>query len=204
MKDNKFLDWLFGFSIFGIGFVTSKTISFHHFKIDSDINLLDLASIFITIMLAYLVYAILDKNKEDRVKEKELILKRVDDIYTYIELNQYKIVNGSVKYSDYASFIKRCNNQVSNIEDFIKLTKIQLNIQCKDEIFANTRDLKNLMTNTLTNEEIIKLNLETNPIIVEAGNVTYSDERLEQIELKFEELKNTIIKYQLIINRGIN
>ena len=82
------------------GFIIGKSISaIPYFNISKEIDVIAILSIFATIFIAYLVYNFLDKNKEDRVREKELILKRVEEIYNFTHNFYLDTLDSNVKYS---------------------------------------------------------------------------------------------------------
>ncbi len=206
MKGHNFFDYLLGFAVFGIGFVCSKSFSSERFSVVNDLNIIDLVSLLLTPILAYIVYSVLDKNKEDRSKEKDLIIKRIDEIYEYIDANYIKTVsNENLNYSSIITSLKRMNMQIKNSKKLLQLANIQIEEIFIDEILSVIKELKDLETNILTNAQVQLLpSNQINPIIVTNGTVNYSNLRLDEIEEKFDELKNKVMGYQFRINRANN
>ena len=206
MKEHNVLQYFLGLSIFGIGFVSAKVISGGQFEIDKNLNVIDLSSLLLTPVLAYIVYSVLDKNKEDRTKEKELILKRIDDFYTFIDSFYLRTIsNSNLSYSLTLSDLKRLNDQIKNAQKLLTLANIAIEDNYINNVLVTIRELKELKTDILTNAQVAALSVNSaNPIVVAAGIVIYSSSRLNEIEGKFDDLKNQVILFQLKINRAAN
>src|SRR5258706_6320244 len=89
------------------GFVVGKIFSVSYFSIDTKINIIDVLSILTTLFAAYVLSTVIDKEKEDHRTEKDLILKRIEDIYQLIEDTNLKLTASTVPYQVAASKIKR-------------------------------------------------------------------------------------------------
>ncbi|HEX8268874.1 MAG TPA: hypothetical protein VF581_03190 [Flavobacterium sp.] len=206
MIKGKILDITFWFIfylfIFIVGFVWAKCYDFDNFEIDNKINVVDIFSIILTFLLAFFVYSYLDKYKEVRVKEKELILNRVQEIYLFIDASYRESLNGTIEYTRPAYIVKRINIQLDNVGQMLAVAQINLHSSFNIEIKLLSRQLKSLMTDSLTLTQLNNLQSQVNPIVISNNIATYSDLRRNQIELKYDQLKNKVSEYQLRINRA--
>ena len=171
------------------------------FVIEYKLSVTHLASILSTVFIAILISYYFDNEKHDNRKEKELIIKRVDDIYTLIENISVKIEDGSISYQQAASKVKRINLAFINVFDILKSSKIKLKQDFKSEFLDKSKALRDLLTKTpvFTEEQLIGTDL---PIEVKDGIINYNESRIAEIDTLFEKIKGQIVKLQLTINKG--
>ena len=188
----------FGFSL---RCIISYQIS--DFSLDKNINIVDLTSLFLTLFLAYLVYAVLDKNKETRVKEKDIIINRIQEIYDFVQTVSLTHNDSRADFTPTVANLKRLHRHFVNIDKIVKLTTIDMPSKYKDELLTLTRDLKSLMTSTLQTAEIQDYTQAQIPIpiSISEGQIIYSAIRNNEILVKFDDIKNKIIEYQFEVNK---
>ena len=186
------------FVIFGI--IIGKIISFPFFKISKEIDLINLLSIIVTIGLAILITTYFDKRKSDYRTEKDLIIKRVDDIYSICSVLQIEAISGKIPYTEAASSIKRINVSIKSVYSLINKSNINVDNETKQKFKKSLSELKDILTDTpmISEEEIASSDI---PISVKNGVIHFNRERVSQIEFKFDKLKDLLLEWQILINK---
>lgn len=186
---------------FVIGVVFGKLVDVKYFKVDENINIIDVISVAVTIFAAYIVTKVLDKEKQDNRTEKDLIIKRTEDIYQLIDDSNIRVVSGAIKYQEAASHFKRINVSLHCIYRIMSNTKIETDEQLKLSIFGSTKKLRDLLTDTpkITESDIQNSNL---PNEVKDGMVHLTQNRIVEIETEYDKLRDNILLLQLAINKA--
>ncbi|GGG35391.1 hypothetical protein [Christiangramia forsetii] len=188
-------------AIFFLGFVTSKYISIPYFRINNELDPVALFSALVSVIVVYLFYIYIDKDKEDRVREKDLVLGRIEEVYQLIKDQSFQITSSSLEYSKAAANTKRITVQLKNIEELLKATNINHHKKEFDEVLQQVRSVKDLLTSykapkgELTQDYIPDIK-------VEQGTAYYSPNRMKQINSAYDALKTKVLTYQLKINRA--
>lgn len=173
--------------LLSLGFIAGKFFNIYYFSIDEKVNLVDILSILATIFAAYVVSKVIDKEKEDHRTEKDLILKRIEDIYQLISSSQSKLTEPQVPYQVAGSTVKQIFTSVNTACKVLSHTSIKLEDDYKAKIVSNLRAIKNLLTKgPEVVDGIIKLN----------GNVR------TEIEAEFSKLKDNVLLFQIALNKG--
>lgn len=189
------------FSAFSIGIVVGKLVDFKYFKVDKSVNIIDVVSVAVTIFAAYIVTKVLDKEKQDNRTEKDLIIKRTEDIYQLIDESNSKVIVGAIKYQEAASHFKRISVSLNCIYRIIANTKIEINEQLKKDIFGNIKKLRDLLTNTpkISETDIHNSNLSNE---VKDSIVHLTQNRIVEIETEYDKLRDNILLLQLVVNKA--
>lgn len=200
---NKLINIVLSIIIFFCGFIISKYFQVPELTLNKQIDGINVLSILISIVIALVFYRYFDKIKEDRVREKELILNRVEEIYQIVNEDSLVFNNSKLEYSQAASSLKRIGMQIKNIENILNICNISLEEDFYKKIIEIIRRLKDLQTDTpykvLDSEDLKKVDL---PLEVKEGIITYSKSRINEINKEYDNLKNAILDYQLKINRA--
>ncbi|MBU2949708.1 hypothetical protein KO493_03240 [Tamlana agarivorans] len=186
-----------------IGFILSKYFQIPHVTLAKEVDGVNLLAILVSIVIAYVFYKYFDKAKENRVREKELIIARVEEIYQYVKETSNKINDKKIEYTQATSSLKRLVIQIKSIEKLLNIADIQINNECRKEIIEITRSLRELQTDS-PSKSIYADDLESIdlPIKVKEGIIFYSESRFNEINSEYDKLKNKILEYQLVINRA--
>jgi hypothetical protein len=198
-------NWIFRtalcFAIFASGVVVGKLINITYFSIDEKVNVFDILSICATLFAAWYISGILEKEKQDNRTEKDLILRRTEDIYQLIDDSHQKVVSGSIPFQDATSHLKRINTSIKSIYKVLASTALTTDGNLKNQIFNNTRKLRDLLTNTpiISPQEIQSSNL---PVSVVNGIIHLSQNRIAEIEGEYDKLKDNILFLQIAINKA--
>jgi hypothetical protein len=186
-RNKRLIDFAVYAALILIGFILGKLFNIWYFTIDEKINLVDLLSIIVTVTAAFIVAKVLDKEKQDRRTEKDLILKRVEDIYQHIETCQPKLTASSVPYQFAASQIKGIYTYLNTANKIISNTEIQITEDHKSKIVSNLRKIKDLLTSGNN---------------VSSGAIQLTQSRVIEIEAEFVKLKDSVLFFQIDINNG--
>lgn len=183
-----------------IGVIIGKFINFPYFHISKTIDLVNVTSILVTVLLAILITVLFDKRRSDNRIEKNIILRRVDNIYEITNELQQKSVSGEIPYTEAASSIKRINTSMHSIYRTVDKCQFSIEEHIKTLIKSSISELRDILTDTpkLTEDQIIKTDL---PIEVKDGIIKFNRQRINQIEAKFDTLKDCLLELEIIINR---
>jgi hypothetical protein len=200
-KSKYFVGFCLLIAAFALGVVVGKLFNISYFKVDENINIIDVISVAVTIFAAYIVTKVLDKEKQDNRTEKDLIIKRTEDIYQLIDDSNNKVNTGAINYQEAASHFKRINVSLNCIYRILTNTKIGLDETHKKNIIGNTKKLRDLLTDTpkISEAEIQISNL---PNEVKDSIVHLTQNRILEIETEYDKLRDNILLLQLAINKA--
>lgn len=185
---------------FCFGFVVSKMIDFPQFKISESIDLVNVLSVLVTVALALLITFLFDKIKSDNRIEKDLIMKRVDNVYELVNDIQKDVVGGSIEYTEAASMTKRIYTSMTSIYRTIDKCQFSIKDDIKVSIKNSIKGIKNILTDTPRIDEE-KINGSALQVEVKDGVIHYNRELLSRIDAKFDELKDLLLELELRINK---
>lgn len=183
-----------------IGILIGKLISVPYFEVSKSIDLIDIFSVLVTIIIAILLTVFFDKRKNDSRIEKDLILRRVDNVYEIICELQKESISGTIPYTEAASSIKRISTSMRSIYNTIEKCQFTIKKDIKESIKIAIIDLRNILTDTpiINENEIENSDLD---IKVKDGNIIFKKQKLIQIESKFDVLKDFLLELEIRINK---
>lgn len=186
---------------FAAGFVIAKFLNVPFFSISEKVDVVAALQILSTFAAAFLVAKVLDKQKQDDRIEKDLLLKRIEDVYIRVEQNCAQVLDGKIEYVEAAAQIKRIRSTIDRIVKLLNSRKINIGNECVNEVISHIKALRDLLTKTpiIPEGEIAKTDL---PIQVKNGIIHLSKSQLIQIESKYEKLKDSLLALQLAINKA--
>jgi uncharacterized protein YneF (UPF0154 family) len=197
---NNILKIAFCIVLLVLGIIIGKFYNFPQFEISKSIDLINLLSIIVTIGLAIIITVYFDKTKNDNRIEKDLILRRVDNIYEITNELQKECVSGTIPYTEAASSIKRMNTSLKSIYKTIDKCQFSIKDDIKESLKDAIGDLRDKLTDTpkINEEQIQKAEL---PIEVKDGVIHYNRQRIAQIESKFDGIKDCLFELEIRINK---
>jgi hypothetical protein len=183
------------------GITIGKFITFPFFEIDKHLNVVEISSILTTLIAAYLITNVLEKSKQNFRVEKDLLIKRLEDIDHMYDDISLKIDSANFSYSEAASIIKRIRTSFTCLFKLLENTKINFDSSIKENMAQEISELKDLLTDTpqIADDKISRSNL---PIDVKNDVLILSRSHLLRIETKLNSLKNACINLQFEINKG--
>lgn len=192
---------VFAIAIFGVGFSFGKLVNIAYFTIDDNINLIDIVSICITVFAAWYITGILETEKQDNRTEKDLIIRRIDDIYHLIDGNRLKVITGNIALNEATSYVKRTNVSITGIYKILTKTGLATDLTLKGQLQNNTRKIRDLLTNTPVTESQ-RTQKSDIPISVDNGIIHLNQKRIAEIESEYDKLKDNILLLQISINKA--
>lgn len=186
-------------SIFVFGFVIGKIINFPFFEMDKNINLVHIASLGTTVLIAILVSKVINKETQECRVEKDLLIKKLDDLLGLIETIHSDIFKKEIDYSSAAATIKRIRGSLTYILEITKQVPILIEKDLLEGITNTISELKDKLTNTPSN---LETDIENLPLKVKNGIIHIHKDRLTLVEGVIGKLKNQILSLQLVINKG--
>lgn len=197
---NKILKIIFCVCLVIVGILIGKFVSFAHFEISPKIDLVNITSILVTVLLAILITVFFDKRKSDNRIEKDLILRRVDNVYEITNELQKESISGKIPYTEAASSIKRISTAMQSIYKTVDKCEFTIKDDIKTSIQSAISQLRDLLTDTpkMTEDQIESSDL---PIEVRDGIIKYNRQRIGQIEAKFDLLKDCLLELEIRINK---
>lgn len=183
-----------------IGILIGKFVDFPHFEISKSVDLINITSIVVTVLIAILITVFFDKRKSDNRIEKDLILRRVDNVYEITNDLQRESISGEIPYTEAASSIKRINTSMQSIYKTVDKCEFSIKDDIKNLIKKSIGDLRNVLTDTpkITEDQIENSDL---PIEVKDGIIKYNRQKIGQIEAKFDSLKDCLLELEIRINK---
>lgn len=188
-------------AIFGSGVIVGKLLNITYFTLEQDINLIDVVSICVTVFAAWYISGILETEKQDNRTEKDLIIRRTEDIYQLIDDSHQKVITGNIPFNEATSHLKRINVSIKGIYKILTKTGLTTEEDLKTQLQGNTRKLRDLLTNTpvIDSQQIQNSNL---PVSVVNGIIHLNQNRISEIEGEYDKLKDNILLLQISINKA--
>lgn len=192
---------IIGFVLLYLGFVVGKINMIQPFIVERNVNLVDLSSLIATIILAILVTLYFDKKSNNNRLEKDLIIKKIENISHVVENLHNETDKAVIGYSEAASGIKRINVSLDALFKTSEDCHFTICEQTKTEGVTLISELRDLLTKTptLSQEDLDKVDL---PAQVKDGIIHFTTQQVSLINLKFDKLKDYLLKLQLEINRA--
>ncbi len=151
-------------------------------------------SILCTVFVAVYVSSILESQKDSFKIKRDLALSRAKDLDEYVhEIAEFISISGQ-KYGEITFRLKKIFMMSERISKVLTLTKIK-NQDFRNKFQNLHKELRVLMTNipiSISSSEEI-------PLVCTDGKVIYSRERLQEIEIKLDEVKDCVLKLQIEI-----
>lgn len=177
------------------GIIIGKVINWPFFKVDERVNLVDIFSIIITLIIAYFIAKVIEKEKEDDRAEKNLIISKLTCSSNTIDDLSDQINKKEILYIDATSKIKKINLDITCAFNGLKISTVTLENDERVEINKKIKKIKDLITDTpLSNQN------KNESIKVENGVIKISNARAIEIESELGKLKNEIFLLQMKIN----
>jgi len=197
---NKLINSGIYLSLFAIGFIVAKFYNFPYFEISKSIDLTNVLSLVVTILLAILITTFFEKKNNDHRVEKDLIINRIGNIFEIASTLQIESITGKIPFTEAASSIKRINTALSSIYKIVDKCYFSISDDIKEKIKTNLSDLRETLTNTpkLIEEQIKAADI---PIEVKEGIIYFNRDRIAQIEVRFDSLKDLLLELQIEVNR---
>lgn len=163
---------------------------------DNKINPVELLSLASTVILVWVIASVLDKQKQAEASAKATLLKRVEDLHTFVHETAIKSASGNFLFTDAAYAPKRVTVTTERLCRLLESNQIYCDEKIKSDILVQAERMLDLMTSYRVQKSDDNAQL---PVRVENDKVIFSDERALEIETAFDELKHRITLLELAI-----
>lgn len=181
------LGWVLGQYIENIAFFTYSY----------EISLIDVISLIVTAFMAWYVSRILEKNIQDKRTEKDLILSKIDEVDQAI--NSLILLNSS---ESTVSYVKVVHILTKSRKWSVRFWNI---IDQKYKGLSNKeKDNYTSMLNKMREANVLctytpPTGVDENILIV-GGEITYSNARKYEIDIKLESIRDDLIDFKMKVN----
>lgn len=187
-------------SCIAFGYVLTRFINIPHFEISKTIDISNVLTLIVTAWLAILITTVFEKQKNDHRVEKDLIITRVGNIYDIAASLQLESNSGRIHITEASSSLKRINTALNSIYRIVEKCHFKITDDLKERLKQILSDIRITLTNTpsLTDEQ---LNSKDLPIEIKDSIIHFNKERVSQLEVKFDNLKDLLLELQIDINK---
>lgn len=196
---NKLLQAGIYLSFIAFGYVITRFIEIPHFEISKTIDVSNVLTLIVTAWLAILITTVFEKQNNDHRVEKDLIITRVGNIYDIADSLQLESNSGRIHITEASSSLKRINTALNSIYRIVDKCHFNITNDLKDRLKNSLADIRTTLTNTpsVTDEQ---LNSKDLPIEIKDSIIHFNKERVSQLEVKFDTLKDLLLELQIHIN----
>lgn len=186
-------------SLIVFGYAITRLIEIPHFEISKSIDVSNVLTLIVTAWLAILITTVFEKQNNDHRVEKDLIITRVGNIYDIADSLQLESNSGRIHITEASSSLKRINTALNSIYRIVDKCHFNITDDLKDRLKNSLADIRNTLTNTpsVTDEQ---LNSKDLPIEIKDSIIHFKKERVSQLEVKFDTLKDLLLELQIHIN----
>jgi hypothetical protein len=184
--------------IFCIGLIVGKLLDWSYFKLTKDISIIEAFTLISTIGAALYISKILEKEVQDKRIEKDLHISKISEIESLLIIIEDLIENKDSSYHKINSRIHTCRIIKTSIfnslqENFKKITSKKIQ-EFENSITYSINSLKRLLTETPTESGKME------EITLKNGMVTYSTNRISEINIEINSIRENIFKLKVRIN----
>jgi SMC interacting uncharacterized protein involved in chromosome segregation len=193
---------LFLVFILAFGIIVGKGINhIPYFNISNDINLLELGSLVLSILVAYWISVYFINRSNVGNAEKELLFKVFDEIDADKSSLTQLLVTTPLSYQEVTKTIKRLRKGVKRLETLTGKVSLSLGSGfCK---VANDR-IKEINKLSTMSSPVKKETSEQLPIFIMDDSLILSASRLEELEAEFERLSERLFEMKVDIIQKCN
>lgn len=189
---------LWGIIIFSIGICIGECIDYGYFELSKEVSIIEALSFFSTVGCAIYIAKILEKEVQDKRVEKDLYLKKIEQIEELLTAIEDAIDEEQPSYNRIVSLYSKCN---------IKRHKLISNLKSQTSQFKNvdistqeeTMSLRFRLLKPLLTETSIKQKGKAD-VVISKSKVKYSEERKVEISKEINILYDDFFMIKLAIN----
>lgn len=189
---------LLGIIILSIGICIGECIDYGYFELSKEVSIIEAISFFSTIGCAIYIAKILEKEVQDKRVEKDLYLKKIEQIEELLSAIEDAIDEEQPSYNRVVSLYSKCN---------IKRHKLISNLKSQTSQFKNidisaqeeTMSLRFRLLKPLLTETSIKQKGKAD-VVINKSKVKYSEARKVEISKEINILHDDFFMIKLAIN----
>lgn len=199
MNKKRKYEWVLFLIVFFVGCCIGKLLNWGYFIIDKDISIIEAISLFISVGCALYIAKTIEKERESQRFEKDIFIEQLalaeKPLLTLEEKIKIQSTYNDIIHSFTSSKIK-IHKLFERLDVYLDDTRKKKIIEYKKRISSNLNELKPLLTNT----PIVQGGMPD--IIMEEGNVHYSQQRQTEIREKLQLLFDDFFAIKILVNRG--
>ena len=182
------------------GYAIARFFDIPYFEVEKSIDISNIITLIVTVWLAILITTVFEKQNNDHRVEKDLIINRVGNVFNIVSSLQLELNTGKIYLTEASSSIKRINTSLKSTYTIVDKCHFDITDDIKEKIKNNLSDLRDALTNTpvISGDQLPSKDL---PIKIIDSMVHYSKDRVSQIEVKFDILKDLLLELQIEINK---
>lgn len=182
-----------------VGYLLAKYIQVPYFEVSKSIDISNVLSLITTVWVAVAISTVFEKQNSDRRVEKDLIIDRVGAIHSVADSLQIGSQSGSIHLAEANSSLKRISTALQSVFKIIDRSHFTITEDIKERVNQSLADIRTTLTNTpaITQDPG---GIQDIPIAVRDGIIIYNQDRISQLEVKFESLKDLLLELQIEIN----
>lgn len=190
MKKKIIINTLIYFIIFCVGCCVGELIDWGYFILSKEISIIDALSLFLSLGCAIYIAKVLEKDIQDDRIEKDMFIVQVVNIETtLIELSNKLNVSTYIEIISLYSKSNIKRHKLFKKIDSFKKSEFKVD-DIKKSLDSKFKQLKPLLTET------------TPDIEIKRGKITYSLQRIVQINDSIECIQDELFKLKIIINKA--
>lgn len=177
-----------------LGFITGLATRYDlqlGFQFDDKIDPVELLTLVATIILAWLVATVIDKQKEVEKSAKEILIKRAEEFHSFIVDSASRATSGSFAYSEAAYITKRVDVTARRLFAMLKTVDIEYDRTLKESLAEQTEKLYDLLTD-----------IEAPELVVANDIIHFNEDRALAVETAFDTLRDQITTLEINIFSG--
>ena len=184
--------------ILSIGMTIGKLLNWGYFELSKEVNIVDALILFVTIGVAIYIAKILEKEVQDVRIEKELYIAKITEIESILKDFEILVEEKDSSYNKINNRINSCRMKKGSIFNTIKENLKQVKTKDFDNFEKEITDGINSLKRLLTETPAVA---EENPAIsVKKDIVTYSSNRIIEINTEINSISENLFKIKVRIN----
>jgi hypothetical protein len=203
------INLLIYFCCIGVGFIIGLLIrpvnitpSTDGFVLSKEINLAELLSVLVPILIGLLVALFFQRPNDRRLRIREVLINRIHQVDQHLVDTLEAARSNSITYQQAASVTKKCTSEVEAI--FSRLAHYRLigtGGSTLREIQVALHSLRNPLTYTTpVNQDTARQIAQ--PLTVSMGICSYSQSRFAEIEMRIAEARSLLLELELDVNEA--
>ncbi len=182
--------------VFSFGCCVGKLFNWGYFILDNQISIIDALSLILTLGCAIYIAKVLEKDVQDDRIEKEMFIALVEGIEAPLVEIESNLLNTT--YKEVVSLYSKSNRRRHKFFDnIISFNKTEFDVEkLQQSLKINFKQLKPLLTDTAAVPQALP------DVDVKRGKITYSPNRLIEIQEVLQNILDDLFKLKIIINRA--
>jgi hypothetical protein len=192
----------FGVILLLTGFFGGLFTNYHlnfKFQFRDTIEPANFLSVICTVILAWMVGIIWNRQQYAEHTSKEVLTKRLEELQTFSSEFAIRAAGEKFMWTDATSAIKRMRTSLNSVCRLAEDIELVVETRFKADVENRIENLDDLITNTPAYWPTTK---KVAPVTVSENRIVFSRERALEVAVAFDDLRHAITSLELAINRG--